>query len=68
MDAAVRDFVATGVLQPGSPIRCYKLVPVPKSDLSARLIYDLSSLTPYMPRRPCLLPSIERALPLSVIH
>ena len=64
MTAAVRDFVDAGVLRPGNPRRCYRLVPVPKSDGSARLIYDLSSLTPFMPRRPCSLPSVERALAL----
>ena len=65
MSAAVRDFVAAGILRAGTPRRCYRLVPVPKSDGSARLIYDLSSLTPHMPRRPCSLPSVERALALS---
>ena len=28
----------------------------------ARLIYDMSSLTPFLPHRPCVLPTIERAL------
>ena len=65
MTAAVRDFVAAGVLRPGRPQRCYRLFPVPKTDTTARLIYDLSSLTPFMPHRPCQLPSVERALELS---
>lgn len=65
MSAAVGEFVAAGILRPGRPQSCYRLVPVPKSDSSARLIYDLSSLTPFMPSRPCPLPSVERALALS---
>ena len=40
----------------------YRLFPVPKSKSVARLIYDMSSLTPFLPHRPCVLPTIERAL------
>ena len=65
MTAAVTGFVSAGVLRPGRPTSCYRLFTVPKSDGSARLIYDLSALTPYMPCRPCPLPSVERALSLS---
>ena len=62
MTAAVADCVAAGVLVPGRPRRCYRLFPVPKSKSVARLIYDMSSLTPFLPHRPCVLPTIERAL------
>ena len=62
MTAAVTDCVAAGVLVPGRPRRCYRLFPVPKNKSVARLIYDMSSLTPFLPHRPCVLPTIERAL------
>ena len=62
MGAAVRDFVAAGVLRPGRPAACYRLFPVPKSETVARLVYDLSDLTPLLPCRPCSLPSVESAL------
>ena len=65
MSDAVRDFVSAGVFRPGRPRCCYRLVPVPKNESTARLIYDLSSLTPFMPRRPCSLPSVDRALELA---
>lgn len=66
MSLAVRDFVAAGILEPGVPTHCYRLFPVAKSASEARLVYDLSALTPYMPRRSCVLPKIERALSFSV--
>ena len=62
MDAAVADFVAAGVLVPGQPRACYPLFAVSKSVKVARLVYDLSIMTPHMSRRPCHLPSIEKAL------
>ena len=51
--AAVWDLVAAGVLRPGKPRACCWLAPVPKCDGSARVIYDVSELTPFMARRPC---------------
>ena len=65
MTAAVRDFLAAGILRPGQPQRCFRLVPIPKTDSTARLIYDLSAMTPFMHRRPCRLPSVERAMELA---
>ena len=65
MGAAIADFVAAGVLRPGRPTACYRLFPVPKSATVARLVYDLSLLTPLLPCRPCYLPSVENALELS---
>ena len=64
MSAAVCDFVSAGVLRPGRPRSCYRLLPVPKGDGGARLVYDLSSLTPFMPSRRCRSPSVERTLEL----
>ena len=58
MSSAISDFVAAGVLRRGEPSNCYRLFPVPKSTDTARLVYDLSSLTPFMPRRPCYLPNV----------
>ena len=43
----------------------YRLFPVPKGDGGARLVYDLSSLTPFMTIRWCRLPSVKRALELA---
>lgn len=62
MTQAVTDFLRAGVLAPGRPRACYRLFAVPKTSSVARAVYDLSCLTPYMPRRPCRLPSVERAL------
>ena len=62
MTRAVADFVRAGVLAPGRPVACYPLFAVPKTASVARIVYDLYVLTPFMPRRPCKLPSIERAL------
>ena len=62
MSSAISDFVAAGVLRRGEPSNCYRLFPVPKSTDTARLVYDLSSLTPFMPRRPCYLPNVTRAV------
>ena len=62
MSSAISDFVAAGVLRRGVPSHCYRLFAVPKSADTARLVYDLSSLTPFMPRRPCHLPSVTRAV------
>ena len=62
MRGAVNDFVACGVLRPSrKPINCYRLFPVPKSASIARLVYDLSQMTPFMPSRPCNLPTVQRA-------
>ena len=65
MSAAVRDFVTAGVLRPGHPVACYRLFAVPKSLTVARLVYDLSNLTPLLPNRPCALPSAGKALQMS---
>ena len=65
MSAAVEDCVAAGVLRLGRPVACYRLFPVAKSETVARLVYDMSELTPFLPDRPCVLPSAERALALS---
>ena len=62
MTRAIEDFVEAGVLAPGRPRACYPLFAVPKTTSVARLVYDLSHLTPHMPRRPCALPSVEKAL------
>ena len=62
MTLAVADFVRAGVLAPGRPSACYPLFAVPKTASVARVVYNLSALTPYMPRRPCKLPSVVRAL------
>ena len=62
MTRAVPDLVRAGVLAPGRPVACYPLFAVPKTASVARIVYDLSALTPFMPRRPCKLPSIGRAL------
>ena len=62
MTRAIADFVEAGVLAPGRPRTCYPLFAVPKTASVARLVYDLSSLTPRMPRRPCALPSVKKAL------
>lgn len=62
MSEAIRDFVSGGILEPGKPSACHSLFAVRKSASVARLVYDLSVLTPYMPRRPCSLPSVEKAL------
>ena len=42
--AAVRDFVAAGILRPAQPLACYRLFPVAKSETVAHLVYDLSDL------------------------
>ena len=52
MTAAIRDYVSAGVLRRGAPTACYQLFPVPKSSSVARLVYDLSLLTPLLPGRP----------------
>ena len=62
MSAAVGDFVAAGALRPGRPLACYRLFAVPESATVAKLVYDLSVLTPRLPCRPCSLPSVESAL------
>ena len=63
MDSAIREFVHAGVLKEGIvPERCYRLFPVYKSPNEARLVYDLSSMTGHMPRRRCMLPSMNKAL------
>ena len=54
--------VAAGVLVPGRPSACCPLFAVAKTATVARLVYDLSEVTPFMPRRPCQLLSVERAL------
>ena len=65
MTEAVESFVSAGVLRPGRPLACYRLFPVAKSDSVARLVYDLSDLTPLLDTRPCALPTIDRALDLA---
>ena len=62
---AVDDFVRAGVLRPGRPLTCYRLFAVAKSETVARLVYDLSELTPHLPTRPCVLPSVGEALGLA---
>ena len=65
MSAAVDDFVAAGELRPGRSLACYILFAGSKSATVARLVYELSVLTPLLPYRPCSLPSVEHALELS---
>ena len=59
MSAAVKDFVLAGVLRPGRPQSCYRLVPVPKSDttdVSDDLLFIVayaSHAAPAMPASIC---------------